>query len=907
MSAFSLSNKHFSLPPSEEIGKHDVVFVSDLFLEDYVGGAELTSQALIDAAPFKVYKLHSRDVNLETLQAGHQKHWVFGNFSGMNVDLIPTVVANMSYSIVEYDYKFCRYRSMEKHAAAENTQCDCHTSPYGKYISAFFHGAKSIWWMSEKQREIYFKRFPFLRNSNSTVLSSVFDDVFFAKIKLLRESAAKNKNDIHVIIGSPSWIKGTDDAVSYCKSNDIKHEVVWNLPYDAMLEKLANSAGLVFLPKGADTCPRVVIEAKLLGCKLVLNDNVQHKDEIWFNTDDMLDVESYLYMARQRFWNGIRLAMNFKQTLSGYTTTLNCVKSDYPFVESIKSMLGFCDEVVVVDGGSQDGTWEILQNLAKDQPRLVVEKLSRDWSDRRFATFDGLQKAEARARCTKDLCWQQDSDEIVSEEDYGKIRNLVDHFPRDLELVALPIVEYWGCESKVRVDVNLWKWRLSRNNPNITHGIPSHLRKVDENGAIYAAAGTDGCDYIYRDSGHPVPFVNFFSPEFESMRNYALRWDFKALDGYTKLIESVSKELPVIHHYSWFDIARKVRTYRDYWSKHWASLYDVSQEDTAENNMFFDSPWANVTDADIENIALRLKTETGGWIFHSKVDFTKPRPHVSPSLKHPAVMSTWLSKRKMKLSAEDREVLKSELERLLRLKGSDNWTSVRDASNFYPVDREYSFGTRRCYMSKVPGEMYVDFQASRSLTISSGDDVDTFVDRAVRDMSVMAGSDLARVNEIEKFVKPSTFCEIGFRLPRLQQHFEVKFGAVTKGYDVSLLSVVLGKSLGFNVERHDLVKDEEIDLTGFDLVSCYHVLEHVFDPLEVLKKLRRGMNVGCHFHVEVPLESTPNLAVAHVFPFSQGDLGEMLKQSGFEILNVSNVGHAGSGPIERYVAKAAVN
>ena len=46
-----------------------VVFVSDMFVEDYVGGAELTSQALIDSSPLEVFKLHSRDVSLPLLQA----------------------------------------------------------------------------------------------------------------------------------------------------------------------------------------------------------------------------------------------------------------------------------------------------------------------------------------------------------------------------------------------------------------------------------------------------------------------------------------------------------------------------------------------------------------------------------------------------------------------------------------------------------------------------------------------------------------------------------------------------------------------------------------------------------------------------------------------------------------------
>ena len=157
----------------------DVVFVADLFLEDYVGGAELTTEALITSCPLKIFKIRSQDVNLELLEQGHRKFWIFGNFAGLDLNLIPTIVANMKYSILEYDYKFCRYRSPEKHELAEKTPCDCNNQEQGKMVSAFMLGAKSVWWMSEKQQEKYLSLFPFLAERENTVLSSVFDDAFF--------------------------------------------------------------------------------------------------------------------------------------------------------------------------------------------------------------------------------------------------------------------------------------------------------------------------------------------------------------------------------------------------------------------------------------------------------------------------------------------------------------------------------------------------------------------------------------------------------------------------------------------------------------------------------------------------------------------------------------------------------
>ena len=65
-----------------------VIFVSDLFASDYVGGAELTTQALIDSSPHEVFCIKSKEVNMEVLESGSDKYWVFGNYSAMDMNLI---------------------------------------------------------------------------------------------------------------------------------------------------------------------------------------------------------------------------------------------------------------------------------------------------------------------------------------------------------------------------------------------------------------------------------------------------------------------------------------------------------------------------------------------------------------------------------------------------------------------------------------------------------------------------------------------------------------------------------------------------------------------------------------------------------------------------------------------------
>ncbi len=130
-----------------------VIICCDLFVEDYVGGAELTTEAFVETCPVPYHKLHTSKVTVELLEEHYDKYWIFGNFSQLNPQLWPSIIANLKYSVLEYDYKFCRYRSPEKHEFLENEKCDCASDIHGKMISAFCYGAQSLYWMSEKQEE----------------------------------------------------------------------------------------------------------------------------------------------------------------------------------------------------------------------------------------------------------------------------------------------------------------------------------------------------------------------------------------------------------------------------------------------------------------------------------------------------------------------------------------------------------------------------------------------------------------------------------------------------------------------------------------------------------------------------------------------------------------------------------
>tara|TARA_Y100000310_G_C20280945_1_gene622595 strand:- start:332 stop:550 length:219 start_codon:yes stop_codon:yes gene_type:complete len=64
----------------------------------------------------------------------------------------------------------------------------------------------------------------------------------------------------------------------------------------------------------------------------------------------------------------------------------------------------------------------------------------------------------------------------------------------------------------------------------------------------------------------------------------------------------------------------------------------VEQDDTPDNNMFFQKAWTDVTEDEIEELAVKLESEMGGWVFHEPVNFDKKTPHIIINTKQPAIM-----------------------------------------------------------------------------------------------------------------------------------------------------------------------------------------------------------------------------------------------------------------------------
>lgn len=286
-----------------------LVFVSDFFVEHYHGGAELTMQAIIDAKPsyLEIIKVQSHLLTPELVTKHKDDYFVLVNFARCSkASLVELVVQEVRFSIIECDYKYCQMRSSHVHEIQTKTPCVCETTEHGKFIRGLMKRAEKVFFMSEGQRNEYIRLFPSMSTwKNLHVQGSTWSPEQLDQLEKLRlETPVKNgKSAVLNSLDGQLWVKNQEWTENYLKSQGKPYDVVGGgIPYNEFIKQLSGYSSLCFHPLGFDTCPRLVIEAKLLGLELDLGEFVQHVNDSWWVGQSREDLAEWLRNRSAWFW-----------------------------------------------------------------------------------------------------------------------------------------------------------------------------------------------------------------------------------------------------------------------------------------------------------------------------------------------------------------------------------------------------------------------------------------------------------------------------------------------------------------------------------------------------------------------------------------------------------------------------
>ena len=99
--------------------------------------------------------------------------------------------------------------------------------------------------------------------------------------------------------------------------------------------------------------------------------------------------------------------------------------------------------------------------------------------------------------------------------------------------------------------------------------------------------------------------------------------------------------------------------------------------------------------------------------------------------------------------------------------------------------------------------------------------------------------------------KGSKFLDIGCGSGEISKHY-MDLGFDVKGIDFSEKAISLASRLGINADVMDVDSGLDFEDNSFDLILAGDVVEHVFDPIFMLKEVGRILKPQGSFYATIP-------------------------------------------------------
>ena len=298
-----------------------IAFISDFFLKDgVVGGAELVDDCLIDHLRHRGYEVEThKSSDFKVHHAKGYNFFIVSNFTALQKESKESLY-DKPYIIYEHDHKYLRSRNP---ANFRNFK-----APPDHIINKkFYRSAKAVFCQSELHSDILKKNVP-----SSKTISTGCSLWHPEQIDILRQYCNVKKNTKYAILDSPNPIKGTAEAESYCMRNDLSYEKIPPSQFDEFIKNLSQYEGLVFFPKTLETFCRVVVEARMVGCKVITNDWNGCTHEDWFASHKGESLIDFIESKQEDVVDKVCSVLNGNQTSADpedITVILNCYRRPY--------------------------------------------------------------------------------------------------------------------------------------------------------------------------------------------------------------------------------------------------------------------------------------------------------------------------------------------------------------------------------------------------------------------------------------------------------------------------------------------------------------------------------------------------------------------------------------------------
>lgn len=249
-----------------------IVFIADFFVDQVLGGGELNNEELLkilEDSSHQVIKINSHLVNSQFIKKHHDAKFIIANFINLHPECLDLMLKR-DYTIYEHDHKYLTTR--------DPAYFDNFIAPPEAIINRkFYKNAKAVFCQSQFHLDIIKKNLGIdnLINLSGNLWST-------ESIELIEQCAAAPKGDTCAVMDSPIAHKNTRDAVLYCEYKKMPYNLISSTKYSDFLSQMSRNGTFVFFPKTPETLSRVIVEARMMGMRIITNSKVGATQEEWY-------------------------------------------------------------------------------------------------------------------------------------------------------------------------------------------------------------------------------------------------------------------------------------------------------------------------------------------------------------------------------------------------------------------------------------------------------------------------------------------------------------------------------------------------------------------------------------------------------------------------------------------------
>lgn len=305
------------------------LFIADYF--DLIGGAEMTDEHFRTAIGGTQVLIRSVDCTLEKLLKLKDYRIIVSNFTALSQVCKDYITKNSEYIIIEYDHKYLKTRnpSVFKDWKAPSSQLQ---------NIEFYTAAKAVICQTKQHQDVVILNTGLENTVNFG--GSIWSDEQLKYLELAPR-VAFNTEKVYAILDSEIVHKGTKQAIEYAKSKGLTYKLLGVKDWKDFIADLGDCTELLFFPQVLETCSRIAVEARMLGLRVLGNNNLSALKEEWFKQYKGKELIEYFRnknkTLKQFIDNCFNLKVVPKKQEEDITVILNLYKRPDNLPEQIKA------------------------------------------------------------------------------------------------------------------------------------------------------------------------------------------------------------------------------------------------------------------------------------------------------------------------------------------------------------------------------------------------------------------------------------------------------------------------------------------------------------------------------------------------------------------------------------------